>query len=53
MKRVIIKYSIGYGMHETDCEYDDDVSDEDIDRDVQEMVMERVDWSWKVASATK
>ena len=47
MKRVIIKFGCGYGSHETDLDFEDDATDEEIERDVEQAVMERVDWSWR------
>lgn len=48
MKRIIIKYGIGYGSHEIDLELEDDLTDEEIEQSVQDTVMARLDWSWKV-----
>lgn len=46
MKRIIIKYGIGYGSHETDMEVEDDATEEQIEEWVRDCVMERLDWHW-------
>lgn len=45
--RILISYGVGYGRHDTDVEVDDDFTEEEIEREVQEVVMEKLDWSWK------
>lgn len=51
MKRVIIKYGIGYGRHKTGMDVEDDSSEEEIEAMVKEAVMERLDWSWEIQEA--
>jgi hypothetical protein len=48
MKRVIVKYGVGYGSHEMDLEFEDAATDEEIESDVEAAVTERLDWSWKL-----
>ena len=46
-----IKYKAKYGYAGTDVEdeleYPDDITDEEIEKDVQDMVMQQVDWHWE------
>lgn len=42
-----IKYGIGYGSHETDCEVPKDATDEEIHDIVYDMISERLDFSWE------
>ena len=49
MRLINIRYGIGYGMHETDIEVDDDATKEEIEEEVKDCVMERLDWSWEEA----
>lgn len=51
-KRMIkVKVKANYGFAGTDMtfeeEFDDDVTDEEIEEAIGDMVMERVDWSWE------
>lgn len=51
-KRMIkVKAKANYGFAGTDMtfeeEFDDDVTDEEIEEAIGDMVMERVDWSWE------
>ena len=50
MKRVIVKFGVGYGMHETDFDGPDDMTEEEIKECAQECVMERLDWSYEVVN---
>lgn len=50
MKLIEITYSIGASDHKTEIEFDDDASDDDIDEDVKDFVMERLEWSWRSVS---
>lgn len=47
----MIKAKANYGFAGTDMtfeeEFDDDVTDEEIEEAIGDMVMERVDWSWE------
>ncbi len=45
--RILIKYGIGYGRHDDEIEMDDDATDEEIEESVRDVVMQRLDWSWK------
>lgn len=47
---VEIRYSIGYGGHKDEIEVEDDATEEDIEKQVQDAVVERLDWSWKKVS---
>lgn len=48
MRRVVVRYGIGYGRHELDFELEDGTTDEEIEEEVRVAVMERLNWSWKV-----
>lgn len=48
MKKVSVSYGIGYGTHETVLEFDDDATDEEIEDDVRDYVMERVSYGYEV-----
>ncbi len=48
MKRVKITYGIGYGRHHDEMEFEDDVTDEEIETIVQDSVMERLDWNFEI-----
>lgn len=45
--KIIVRYGVGYGQHDMDFEIEDDMLDEEIEREVQDAVMERLDWSWR------
>lgn len=47
MVRIIIKYSIGYGSHETDLDVPSDMTDDEIQQIVWDMVSERLDFGWE------
>ena len=51
MIKVKVKAKANYGFAGTDMtfeeEFDDDVTDEEIEEAIGDMVMERVDWSWE------
>lgn len=46
-----IKYKANYGYAGTDIEdeleYPDEMTDQEIEDDILEIVMQRVDWSWE------
>ena len=46
-----VKYKANYGYAGTDVEdeleYPDGATDEEIEEDIKEMVMQRVDWYWE------
>jgi hypothetical protein len=44
-----ITYGVGYGRHKDTIEAEDDADDEWIEKMVEEVVLERLDWSWKRA----
>lgn len=48
MKLVRIKFGVGYGQHETEMEVEDDATDEEIEKWVEDEVTQRLDWSYKV-----
>ena len=52
MRRIIIRYNIGFGSHTTDMDVEDDASEEEIESSVEEAVMERLDWSWREEGAS-
>lgn len=45
MRTIMIRYGIGYGEHETAIDVPDDATVEEIERDVQDSIMERVWWA--------
>lgn len=45
-----IKYGIGYGSHTMEIEVEDDATDDEIDTQVHDFVMERVDYGWEKQS---
>ncbi len=50
-RMIKVKARANYGFAGTDMtfeeEFDDDVTDEEIEEAIGDMVMERVDWSWE------
>lgn len=50
-RMIKVKAEANYGFAGTDMtfeeEFDDDVTDEEIEEAIGDMVMERVDWSWE------
>lgn len=50
-RMIKVKAKANYGFAGTDMtfeeEFDDDVTDEEIEEAIGDMVMERVDWSWE------
>jgi hypothetical protein len=48
MKRIIVKYSCGFGRHVTDIEIEDDTPPEDIEKIVADFAMEHFDWSYEI-----
>lgn len=48
MKIVTVRYGIGYGTHDMDLEFDDDMSDDEIEEAVMNAVQERLHYSWAI-----
>lgn len=44
---IVVKYSIGFGSQTEEIEVNDDTSEDEIESIVQDMVTERLDWSWQ------
>lgn len=47
--RIVISYGVGYGRHTDEIEVEDNSTDEEIEKDVEEAVMQHFNWSWKRA----
>lgn len=47
MRTLIVSYGVGYGRHTMDVEVEDDATEEEIEREVEQAVIERLDWGWK------
>lgn len=48
MKRVKVTYGIGYGSHETELEFDDADTDEEIEEGVSDYVRDRLWWCHEI-----
>lgn len=42
-----ITYGVGYGRHNDTIEVEDDATDDEIEQQVSDVVMEKLDWGWK------
>lgn len=43
---VKVQFGCGYGQHETELDFDDNATDEEIEQDVSDFARERFWWSW-------
>lgn len=46
---ILIKYGIGCDTHYLEIEVDDEAPDDEIEDDVSDQIMQRVDYSWSKA----